>query len=441
MRKHLPFAALICLGACGDATQPMAPTSESPNFALSSLNITNGYLAIDLGTLGGDRSQANAISDNGQIVGLSRAEPGQLFPFRAFLWDNGVMRDLGALPDQANSQAHDVNNAGQVVGSSSIPATAQSAFLWTSGNMTQLGDLGGFTQAYAINTAGHAAGGSAVGNGPTDKIHAVLWREDDITVLENLGGRQTQAFGINSAGQIVGWSQLPTGEFQPVLWGLDGQIETLASFDGPASAASDISEAGVIVGGSATPDWVMHAVLWRDDEMSVLPSFGGASGAAAINESGEIVGYSDMPSGSRRGVLWRDGSVIDLGTIGGSTSWATDINEAGQIVGFGETESGETHAILWVPANKPVQILKQLIAEVRKLEAADVINQGETTSLVQKLTNAIVGVENDRPNAVNVINAFTNEIDALVQGGILTPPEAQTLLDLAQLVMDLLDGA
>jgi probable HAF family extracellular repeat protein len=39
--------------------------------------------------------------------------------------------------------------------------------------------------------------------------------------------------------------------------------------------------------------------------------------------------------------------MIDLGTLGGSTSHANGINERGQIVGNSETTTGERHPFLW----------------------------------------------------------------------------------------------
>ena len=55
---------------------------------------------MDLGTLGGDagssviNSEAAAVTDNGVVVGTA-VNPDNLR--RAFLWQNGVMVDLGTL--------------------------------------------------------------------------------------------------------------------------------------------------------------------------------------------------------------------------------------------------------------------------------------------------------------------------------------------------------
>lgn len=73
---------------------------------------------IDLGTLGGTNSRAAAINELGQVVGWAETASGQR---HAFLWQAGRMVDLGALDMSApgsSSEAVDVNNRGQVLGSS-----------------------------------------------------------------------------------------------------------------------------------------------------------------------------------------------------------------------------------------------------------------------------------------------------------------------------------
>ena len=63
---------------------------------------------IDLGTPSGSGSEANAINDAGQIVGM--------IDLMAFLWEDGVWTELGTLPGHSLSGASDINTAGEVVG-------------------------------------------------------------------------------------------------------------------------------------------------------------------------------------------------------------------------------------------------------------------------------------------------------------------------------------
>ena len=52
------------------------------------------YGIVNLGTLGGPSSEAHAINDRCQIVGWAQT-PSNLT--HAFLWEDGVMNDLGTL--------------------------------------------------------------------------------------------------------------------------------------------------------------------------------------------------------------------------------------------------------------------------------------------------------------------------------------------------------
>jgi probable HAF family extracellular repeat protein len=89
----------------------------------------------DLGTLGGAGSEAHGINDLGQIVGVAQTSDGLARPF---LWHEGVMQDLGTLSHREHAPelqwphhvARHINSSGVVVGYSVNAEGYRRATLW-----------------------------------------------------------------------------------------------------------------------------------------------------------------------------------------------------------------------------------------------------------------------------------------------------------------------
>src|SRR5262249_38479327 len=111
---------------------------------------------INLGTLGGDRSESHGISDAGQVVGDAQTSAGIS---HAFLYQDSVMQDLGTLGG-ATSVAYGISRCnGLIVGQSDTSSGGSHAFLFGDGAMHDLGTLGGpSSSARAVNPSGQIVG-------------------------------------------------------------------------------------------------------------------------------------------------------------------------------------------------------------------------------------------------------------------------------------------
>jgi probable HAF family extracellular repeat protein len=280
-----------------------------------------------LGTLGGPTSAARGINDSGQVVGFSRvfATGTQQQAFVAKKNAAGAMQmfPLGTLPEFPSSEAFAINETGQIVGRSSNnasppggpPISSGRAFLYQDGKMKDLGALPNdslqedpYSEAWALNDSGQVVGESG---SDEDRGEAFLYSGGSMKGLGTLQDEADQdypyseAFGINDSGQIVGWSYTSRTAVQGrAFLYRDGEMEDLGTLPGDTySMARAIDENGRVVGQSRDASGQNSAFLWENGEMtdlnSLVTSSVVASGdpplkrlldAYAISESGQIVG-------------------------------------------------------------------------------------------------------------------------------------------------------
>ena len=164
-------------------------------------------------SIGDPANVAYSLNNLGQVVGFLSSNT-------AFLYQNGLTTNLGALPVYQYSVANDINDLGQVVGTSAFSAVDDGrAFLYSSS--TGIQDLGRlrptdlFSFGAGINNLGQVVGFSGTnsnffapdGNG----LRAFLYSDNTLYDLNDLiapgsdaGFTLTAASAINNKGQIVG---------------------------------------------------------------------------------------------------------------------------------------------------------------------------------------------------------------------------------------------
>lgn len=306
-------------------------------------NTTNPVLIVDLGTLGGQRSEAVAVNAHGQIVGWSETPSGER---HAFLWEDNFLTDLGTLGGQQSIPVA-INNQGQVIGISTTADGEEHGFFWENGVMTAIEPLGGtYNHPSHVNDQGVVVGRAETEAG---EIRAYVWEQESLTNLGTQGGTQSYARRINEQGQIIGQSEDENGANRAFLWE-KGQMTTLGTLGGGSSDAGDLNEQGQVVGNALTTNSTQHAFIWTEGVMTDLGTLGGElSYAFRINEAGQVLGQSmyTMESQDQHAFLWEQGQMTDLGTLGGLWSEATALNEAGNVVGWSYTETSDKHAFLW----------------------------------------------------------------------------------------------
>lgn len=116
-------------------------------------------------------------------------------------------------------------------------------------------------------------------------------------------------------------------------------------------AALALAVAGCAEEGPTEPEAASSSTTATSQRYQVrdLGTLGGSySFAFGINAGGDAVGVSATSTGQERAFLWKNGTMTDLGTLeGGESSGARGINGSGDVVGTSGTAEGQSHAVLW----------------------------------------------------------------------------------------------
>ncbi len=117
-----------------------------------------------------------------------------------------------------------------------------------------------------------------------------------------------------------------------------------------------------------------------------LGSLGGTdSFAYGVNDSGVVVGQSQLSQGTYRAFAAVGGRMIDLGTLGGDYSAAFDINDAGTIVGQSLTGGGLYHAFSFSNGK---------MTDLGTISHPSYRNDGRTAAYAVNRAGTVVGTSN-----------------------------------------------
>ena len=289
----------------------------------------------ELTDLGDLASLANALSGDGSVVTGQNND-------HAFRWTkDGGMVDLGTLGgDKSEGRALSADGS-VVVGWALTSDGKKHAFRWTEDgdkhvlswktSMVDLGTLGG---DYSCANATSADGSVVTGYSLTDdKIHDFSWTEDGdkhafrwtqdggMVDLGTLGGDESEGNAISADGSVVtGWALTRHGEKHAFRWTQDGD---------------------------------KHVFSWRKSRGMVdLGTLGGdESEGNAISADGDVIaGYSFTSDDKKHAFRWTEGGgMVDLGTLGGGESNAHAISADGNVVvGVSSDDKGDERAFRWI---------------------------------------------------------------------------------------------
>lgn len=244
-----------------------------------------GGVVTDLASFGGAYFDIVSIKDDGTVLGNVSPTVGDN---RAFVYRNGSMHEIPGL------YAYGLNAGGDIVGYNG------GAVLYHQGTLTQLGYLGSgdFSTARGINDAGDIVGTSTIDLDFHSRQHPFLYRDGTLHDLGTLDEREfNSAVAINNVGQIAGYSEGTGGGMHAFLYE-NGVMTDLGSFGGLNLTVGGMNEHGQIVG-TGEP--------WEGDRVGFISQDGGLvdlntlidpalgwqiGGAIAINDQGQILAYA-----------------------------------------------------------------------------------------------------------------------------------------------------
>lgn len=186
--------------------------------------------------------------------------------------------------------------------------------------------------------------------------HASAITVTELRTAGNLGGSWTAGYGLaNGNWTVAGEAELSNGHVHAFFDASNdgsGMVD-LGTLGGTASFAVDYEmnttyDGGYVAGSSTLSNGDWRAFICVDDGTPSLVNLGTLGGtdswAWAVNSSGQVAGTSATSTGAHHAFRYSGGTMTDLGTLGGSDSSAQGIGASGTVVGYSLTSSSVYHA-------------------------------------------------------------------------------------------------
>jgi probable HAF family extracellular repeat protein len=316
---------------------------------LAAIPLHAGSFTLTYIDLGYGNSYAYAMNSSGQVAGTAVTASGSIDPF---LYSAGQVYDLGSLGGTYGSVGG-LNNSGQVVGDSynagnAFPLAYVTTGGPTGGTMINIAALDGTltlssgngSDSDRINDSGQVLGGA---QNPQQTGFLYNTTGGTLALFGSNGGEY-----LNASGQIAGYTNNSPDD---LFIYSGGNYTDLGDLGGVGiSNIAGLNSSGEIAGG-AQMDYsgTFNAFLYNGTSMMNLGTLGGTSSSATgLNDSGVVVGYSELSGNTQYDAFsYSGGTMTDLGNLGGTFASAYGINDAGQIWGQGTTAAGNSNGFLY----------------------------------------------------------------------------------------------
>lgn len=334
-------ATVVCLSATP------AHAAALPLYRIKDLGAAPGYAT----------SQANGLSSNGLVAGL--VQNNSDYPYAA-TFQNNTINTYNSNP----SVGLDINASSLATGFALNTENKMEAAIFQNSSTSFLGVLPGeeHSTGVAINDDGVIVGISGHGIATGDPIeYAVLFQNNSLTNLGVLPGHNSSwGIGINNNDVASGTSFDLGSQVYNISRAVifkNGTVIPLGDGSGCDSFGRKLNDSEQVAGVVELCDQTQKPAIFSGEQTIYLPlPSGNTQGVAdAINNLGIVVGGSMGPDNQVHATLYTTSAAYKLSDLVNNVSdWtlesATDINDRGQITGTGY-HNGELRAYLLTPTS------------------------------------------------------------------------------------------